>query len=261
MDDDTEPALVLVIDDNDAGEEWDARFAANARQREPGARTFQLYGDVCTTPQAGRAAVLHAFNEQQRTGEQLLPDIVVIDHVLATGGVNNRREPASLELVAALREMTGDDLPPCVLWSGKYEPGLAYAFCERGGAHAFDRTVPAAEFVTALWDVLVGARWSHQPSPPRLKVTPDILEALPYFEAELPTHEIAAGLTQDLGRRVTDTQVHDRLRALRIRVNALLEELGEPTLDGRGQSGRLARFASEQGVVWLPLAYRPGGRA
>jgi hypothetical protein len=223
-----------------------------------GSHRFIRYGDVCSTPQAGRALLLRALNED------LLPDLVVIDHVLATGALESApRVPAGLTLMRWITTtFTGRaTVPPCVLWTAEYEPGLAHAFMEAGGAHAFGRDVPAAEFVGCLRSVADGSsRWQHEWTPPRLELTPAQRRVLPYFEANLPTHEIAARMRATGEIRVDAKQaeawVNDRRREIMTRANKLCMVTGEAPFVGRGLSVALARFAQRHGNIWTPIAYR-----
>lgn len=254
-------ATVVVIDDNHLNEDWDTWFDRDYAQRaEPRThdRRFSRYGDVCPTPQAARARLLSALQED------LLPDVVVVDHLLkVAGGVEVRRETAGLGLMRWFRDQCaeyGRDLPPCVLWTGEYDEGLGYAFTQSQGAHAFSRTaVPAQEFLVELWNVLDGARWGPGTSRAPLALSASEVALLPYLEAGWPVHEICPALSADLGRPVDADNVHGYVRGIRRKVEALHEhEHGEPTQAYRGHAigGRLAAFARDHGVLWIPLAYR-----
>jgi hypothetical protein len=250
---------VLIIDDNDTDAVWDLRFREDRDRRNPpdNERMFVRYGDVCRTPQAGRAILLQALNEK------LLPDLVVIDHVLSTGSPEYGRIAEGLNIMRWIRDTFADEapIPKCVLWTAEYEPGLAYAFVESCGTHAFGRDVPAADVVARLWDIWAGRDvWEHKWIPPRLKLTEAQLKVLPYFEANLPTHEIASRMATNGELTVAPSQreawVNDRRREIMERANRVRELLGEPRFQGKGLSVALARYAMLHGNVWIPLAYR-----
>lgn len=251
----------LIIDDNDAAETWDLRFRVDPRPSptDPGAvRYLVRFGDVCTTPQAGQAALLRAL----RTNS--MPDLVLIDHVLSTGGPTPTRAPAGLQIMRWLRlqcEKLEQPIPPCVLWTAEFTPGLAKAFLECGGAFAYGRDVPAAEVVSGLWDVYDdGMRWEPPTPAHRLELGETLPRLLPYLEANLPTHEIANRMLAagEISPRIKDAHswVNDSRRQIMTRANSLCAEIGQPPFEGKGLSVALARFASEHGHVWVPLAYR-----
>jgi hypothetical protein len=253
-----ERPTVLIIDDNDSSAAWDLRFREDLeRHGDADGPMFARFGDVCRTPQAGRAMILQALNDR------LLPDLIVVDHVLATGLAKPHRSPEGLDLMSWIRDTFAGraTIPSCVLWTADYEPGLACAFVERGGTHAFGRDLPASEFVARLWGILAGTdRWKHDVELPELKLTPSQRKVLPYFEVNLPTHEIAARMSAagelDVAPAQREAWVNDRRREIMERANRICEQTGEPRFEGKGLSFALARFAMLHGNVWVPLAYR-----
>jgi hypothetical protein len=190
---------------------------------------------------------------------------VVIDQMLTTGGPRPGREPAGLDGVMRwLRDecpRRGVKLPRCVLWSSSYSPGLAYAFVQSGGTDALGRDVPAEEVMRRLWEVHRGqARWELDWTRPKLELTDSQLSVMPYFEANLATHEIAERMFRageigcDRGR--AENWVNQRRGDIMERVNALCDQLGLRRFEGRGLSVALARFALDHGNLWVPLAFR-----
>jgi hypothetical protein len=242
---------VLIIDDGHSAATYDLWFAEDLERRAAAARPLdgiERYGDVVGTPHAGRAALLAAMNDG------VMPDLVLIDFVLSTGGAEPRPVAAGLDLMSWLRDeraARGEQVPCAVLWTAEYRPGMAYAFVQRGGAHAVSRTTPVGEVIELLWRVHdSGERWEHTWGPPMLELTPALIALLPYLEADVPAHEIAARIA------LTADQVNDRRGELKRRVNALRERAGLPRLDGNGLSSSLARYALKHGHTWVPLAYR-----
>lgn len=252
---------MLIIDDNDAAATWDLRFTMDPRPAEDGAASLRhlvRFGDVCTTPQAGQAALLRALRTDA------MPDLVLIDHVLSTGGPTPTRAPAGLQVMRWLRTQSTTfktPVPPCILWTAEFTPGLAKAFVDSGGAFAFGRDVPAAEVVSGMWDVYDdGVRWAPPSQAHRLELGEILSRLLPYLEANLPTHEIANRMTAsgEISPRVKDAHswVNDSRRQIMSKANDLCSEIGRKPFEGKGLSVALARFAAAHGNVWVPLAYR-----
>jgi len=246
-------ATVLVIDDNNDAATWSFWFEDDARRRdeqglEP--RSFVLYGPVRATPSAANAAITSAFKDK------VLPDIIVVDELLSTGGPYPQREAAGLRFMHTFRERAsaeGMTLPPSVLWTALYTPGLAHAFVQAGGRHAAGRETPSSEFVQLLWNVLLrGETWTHSYRKPRLELKPPVQAVLPYFEADLPPHEIAKRLNLPGGA----DEVYSLRRTLFNKVNQIREQNNEALFEGKGQYTELARAALEHGQIWVPLAYR-----
>jgi hypothetical protein len=261
----TDTIRVLVIEDNNDSQTWDSWFRRDfERRRERGDtdRKFARYGDVCKTAQAGFQKLLEALNEQ------LVPDLVVVDEMLETGGVYTRLEPLGLRRV--LRPLRDEcqsrglaSIPTkCVLWSQRYTPGLAYAFVESGGTHAFGRDVPSHALIEQLWAVHDdGASWRHDGwTPPKLELSHDQLAVLPYLEADLATHEIATRMIDagEISRGASEAQdwVNEKRRQIRDKANKILSDAGEALFRGSGHSSSLAKFAMDHGNIWIPLEYR-----
>jgi hypothetical protein len=261
----TETIRVLVIEDNNDSETWDSWFERDhqrRRDRGAGERKFARYGDVCKTAQAGYQKLLESLNEK------LVPDLVVIDEMLESGGAYSRLEPLGLRRV--LRPLRDEcrrrgmaAIPTkCVLWSQRYTPGLAYAFIKSGGAHAFGRDVPSHDFIDHLWTIYDDdAAWRHEAwAGPRLELSSDQLAVLPYLEADLATHEIATRMIAagELAKGPVEAQdwVNEKRRQIRDKANKILADLDQPVFQGSGHSTSLARFAIEHGNIWIPLEYR-----
>lgn len=263
---DYETVRVLVIEDNNDSETWDLWFQKDHAARTVGgepARKFVRYGDVCPTPQAGCQKLLEALNEG------LLPDLVVLDEMLETGGPTSALAPLGVKRVLrpfrdeCSRRGLGEHLPvKFVLWSQRYTPGLAYAFVQSGGAHAFGREVPSGRFIAHLWSVHDGReKWSHgSATASHLELSEEQLAVLPYLEADLATHEIAARMIAagELDRAPAAAQdwVNEKRRQIRDKANTILEASGQQRFQGSGHSASLAQFAIEHGNIWTPLEYR-----
>jgi hypothetical protein len=251
--------------DNNDSETWDHWFQRDLERRGEGGadgRKFVRYGDVCKTAQAGYQKLLEALNDE------LMPELVVIDEMLETGGVYSRLEPLGLKKVLRpfrdeCRKRGVDPLPTkCVLWSQRYTPGLAHAFVRSGGTHAFGRDVPSGKLLDRLWAIHDGDdAWRHDDwTPPKLELSDDQLAVLPYLEADLATHEIAARMlaAREISKGPVEAQdwVNEKRRQIRDKANKILTEAGHPLFQGSGHSSSLARFAIEHGNVWIPLEYR-----
>jgi hypothetical protein len=266
-----EAVAILVIEDNNDGETWDHWFQRDFERRREvrdDRRRFVRHGDVCRTAKAGYHKLLEALNEN------LMPDLVVIDEMLETGGIYSRLEPLGLKNVLRpfrdeCRSRGLDPLPTkCVLWSQRYTPGLAHAFVASGGTHAFGRDVPSAKLLDHLWEICDAndVTWRHAGwSPPRLELKDDQMAVLPYLEADLPTHEIATRMKAagEIVKGPAEAQdwVNEKRRQIRDKANRILSAAGEPLFQGSGHSTSLARFAIEHGNVWTPLEYRDSSRA
>jgi hypothetical protein len=266
MDAEAELVRVLVIEDNNDSETWDHWFGRDfdrRREHGSGTRRFIRYGDVCKTAQAGYQKLLEALNDR------LMPDLVVIDEMLETGGMYSTLEPLGLKKVLRpfrdeCRRRGMEPLPAkCVLWSQRYSPGLAYAFVASGGTHAFGRDVPSAKLIEHLWTIHDSGQavWRHDDwTPPRLELSHDQLAVLPYMEADLATHEIATRMVaaSEFTRGPVEAQdwVNEKRRQIRDKANKILAANGRTLFQGSGHSTSLARFALEHGNVWVPLEYR-----
>jgi hypothetical protein len=261
----TETITVLVIEDNNDSETWDTWFARDFERRldrGDGGRRFARYGDVCKTARTGFQKLLEALNDQ------LVPGLVVIDEMLETGGVYTSLEPLGLKKVlrplrSECRRRGMTSIPAkCVLWSQRYTPGLAYAFIQSGGTHAFGRDVPSHTLIEHLWSIYdEGETWRHVGwTPPKLELSHGQLAVLPYLEADLATHEIATRMIAagEISKAPAEAQdwVNEKRRQIRDKANKILADLGGSLFRGSGHSTSLAKFAMEHGNVWVPLEYR-----
>jgi hypothetical protein len=261
----TDAVRVLVIEDNNDSETWDHWFDRDFERRRGHGddRRFLRYGDVCKTAQAGYQKLLEALNDG------LMPDLVVIDEMLETGGVYGRLEPLGLKKVLRTfrdecRHRGIEPLPTkCILWSQRYTPGLAYAFVLSGGTHAFGRDLPSARLLDHLWTIHDSNHfiWRHEAcTPPKLELSDDQLAVLPYLEADLATHEIAARMiaTGEISRPPVEAQdwVNEKRRQIRDKARKILAAGALPLFQGSGHSSSLAKFAIDHGNIWIPLEYR-----
>jgi hypothetical protein len=85
------------------------------------------------------------------------------------------------------------------------------------------------------------------------------LAVLPYLEADLATHEIAARMIAagELYRPPSDAHdwVNEKRRQIRDKADKILAAGRQPLFQGSGHSSSLERFAIEHGVVWIPLEF------
>jgi len=252
----TEPdaaiATVLVMDDRWRASNFEQYFRDHTSDLvDEGlpADRFELFGPVVQTTSLFRATMLRAFKDG------VLPDVVLLDHLVPPSSKADA-EQSSVRVMRWLRDECAAreiDVPKCVLWTARYSPGLAYAFVRAGGRHALGHEAGPDQLVDLLWRVLRdNAVWSHAPDPPKLQLGDKTAALLPYLEADLPVHEITAGLTRDERKDVTADHVHDRRRAL---VSAINEQLGMKIV-GSGLSTSLAKIALEHGHIWEPLEFR-----
>ena len=182
-----------------------------------------------------------------------MPELVVIDEMLETGGTYSRLEPLGLKRVLRpfrdeCRRRHLPRLPAkCVLWSQRYTPGLAYAFVTSGGTDAFGRDVPSTKLLDHLWAIHDNdeVTWRHdQWRAPKLQLNEDQLAVLPYLEADLATHEIVARMAAagEISRGPVDAQdwVNEKRRQIRDKANKILAATGQALFQGSGHSTSLA---------------------
>ena len=235
----------------------DAAEAEYARQDE---RRFALLGGVYGSAPSVRAHL------RQTLIDGFLPDLVIFDQQLSSADDPDGFSADGLPLMSWFRGACvalGRDLPPSVLWTSKYDDGIAHAFVDRGGRHAFPRDLPGARFISALWRVLDEPefRWRPPTSPTgvQLPLTKGVLPVLPYFEAGLSTHEIVSRM-QEAGDlpRVKDgpTWVNDKRSTIMQLANTFAEDHALADRFHKGQTEALARFARAHGHSWVPLRYR-----
>jgi len=263
---DMQKVTVLVIEDNNDSETWDGWFQRDFErrsEREHPERRFVRYGDVCKSARGGYQKLLESLNDD------LVPDLTIIDEMLETGGVYSAREPLGVKKVLRpfrdeCRARGLSSIPTkCVLWSQRYTPGLAHAFVMSGGTHAFGRDIPSDELLEHLWAIHDSDRgtWIHSDwTPPRLQLSDDQLAVLPYLEADLATHEIAARMivAGEISKGPVGAQdwVNEKRRQIRDKANKILAASSRPLFQGSGHSSSLAKFAMEHGNIWIPLEYR-----
>ncbi len=255
----SEIVTVLCVEDKDDAETFDREFERDRASRcefdgdEP--RRLVRFGTVVKSDRAARAALLRAANDD------VLPDIVLIDHML-TGDGREKYVERGLCLMAWIRDEFAQrdaDPPACVLWTTRFNAGLAWAFVQCGGIQAIDRMKTWPDQLDEIWQaydwhVRGEGRWAHAAKEgyPKLSLPPSCAALLPYLADDVPTPEIAAalGISQDV--------VHGRRQAF---VEAINEQIPQRLLPGgkpvvvNGRSTSLAKLAAEHGNVWVPLAY------
>ena len=254
-----ETVTVLCVDDRDDAETFDHHFAKDEASRreddDDAPRRLVRTGQVVRSDRTARAALLRAANDHA------VPDIVLIDHMLRGDG-SEKYVPRSLELMCWIRDelgRRGEQLPACVLWTTRFDPGLAFTFVRCGGMQAIDRMIDWQDQIDAMWQaydwcVRGHGEWTHKPADgwPALTVAPSSAELLPYLEADASTVEIMRGLD------ISEGAVSDRRRVL---VQAMNQQIPAHLLPGgqpivvNGRSSSLAQIARNGGLVWVPLAY------
>lgn len=255
-----EIVTVLCVDDRDDAETFDRAFerdrAGRCRYEGDDPPRLARFGAVVGSDRAARAVLLASANDGA------LPDIVLIDHMLEGDGREKYAE-RGLHLMTWIRDefsRRAMRAPACVLWTTRFEPGLAWAFVQRGGIQAVDRRLTWPDQFDAIWQarewhVAGHGHWTHAPRDgfSTLSLAPSCVALLPYLADDVPAADTAAALG------ISTDAVHGRRQAL---VEAMNNQIPDRLLPGgkplvvNGRSTSLAQIALEHGHVWVPLAYR-----
>jgi hypothetical protein len=260
-----EPVRVLVIDDQDGNSVWDQRFADDAHRRVVSRRPtrFKRYDQVCSTAAQARTAV------DMIVADDAPVDLILIDNRLQVSVRSYRTQPEAVKLMChigkAYRRKPDLELPACVLATAEPDVLLSHAFVQAGGHHSLARNVATPLLLEDLWRVVERQdRWRYVPEEPVLELTAAQRRVLPYFHADLATHEIVRRMTQagELEPGKKPDWVHQRTSEIYERANDLVDRINRDRPESpisrfvAGEQRRVAQFALERGNIWLDLRYR-----
>ena len=243
-----ESVPVLCCDDVDDEELFDAQFDRDWNERRRSGERRRLVRYTAVRPSVG--AAWGALTTAAKHAD--MPRVVLIDNHLrsAEGGFVE----GAFELLRLITErFTPAERPVCILYTSRFDPCVAHAFCEQGGSHAIDKLLGWEQRLRVIWAAIDGERWQHSPSPPLVKFTPRDYAILPFLAADLSANSIA----RELG--LSDEQVHDARRGLYGRLDEHEPRLVDFALSG--QTTALAQAALRAGAVWTPLDHRVDNRA
>jgi hypothetical protein len=255
----------MIAHDTYTGDQWDTAFArdyeSRAEEREGGApdRRLKRWGQVALT----RAMAENNISVAVKLLEGRLdegPDLVLIDQVLrVTAAVKEKVTPVGVKVMRFLSEtygVAGLPVPPSLLWTGRYDDLMAYAFCAFGGSNVADRTLHPHldDGIALLWNTYEGAVWELPEARRPLELTETQKPLLPYMARNARPRTIVDALT------ISSDAVKARLGEIIRRAN---EHAAHANGDDDGAAPRftaddldkVARYCLEHGTAWVELEY------